>query len=87
MRQSDALLPAKLTVAQERNGCFFPCSGDHAEPDPATLNIKDVVGNVALGKGPFFGVEMNNGPAQATGCKECCCIEVALFIEWYVDNR
>jgi hypothetical protein len=74
-------------VAKQCDGCFFPCSGDHAEPDPATLNIKDAVRNVTLGKGPLFVAEMNNGSAQAAGGEEGCSIKIALLVKWYVDNR
>ena len=72
-------------MAQQGDGCFFPSSGDHAEPDPATLNIENAVRNVALGKRPLFVAKMNKGSAQAGGGEECRSIKIALLVKRYVD--
>jgi hypothetical protein len=84
MRQGDALLAAELTRPQQGDGRFFSGPGNHTEPDPAALNVKDIVGRVTLGKGPLSDAEMNNFSAQAAGGQKLGRIKVAL-LQWDVD--
>ena len=79
------ILPTKLPRAQQGDGCFFSCSGYYAEPDPAALNVIDIVGSITLAEGTLLIAKMKNCSAHAGGGKKCRSIKVALFFKWKID--
>jgi hypothetical protein len=85
LSRGNALLSAKVTRAQQGDGRFFSGLGNHAEPDPAALDIENVLRGIALGKGPLFVAKVNNRSAQSGLRKKGPGVKVALLLEWNVD--
>jgi hypothetical protein len=65
IRRRYAFLAQKIAGAQYGDCRFFAALGDHADPDPALLDVKDCCGYFTLGENRLPFPQFDNGPARA----------------------